>query len=172
MKKPSGRIELWSVNCNNKKTGGLFDKRKRYRKFAAHNMEMSISCDICNDIFNHTSLYQYHQGKLLLHLTLPSFGTDSEDDEIEQSNVDFDVRVDNTCNEYLKQGTSDKEIAVCQYSSYYRSCRIKDLLTLTHHTTRQIILAAFLNTYPNAHSHILIPEISKSKLTFSLAHGT
>ena len=31
---------------------------------------MSISYCICNDIFNHTSLYQYHQGKLLLHLTL------------------------------------------------------------------------------------------------------
>ena len=24
----------------------------------------------CNDIFNHTSLYQYHHGKLILHLTL------------------------------------------------------------------------------------------------------
>ncbi len=31
---------------------------------------MQISCCICNDIFNHTSLYQYHHGKLLLHLTL------------------------------------------------------------------------------------------------------
>ncbi|HHN8478232.1 helix-turn-helix transcriptional regulator [Clostridioides difficile] len=26
---------------------------------------------ICNGIFNHTSLYQYHQGKLLIHLTVP-----------------------------------------------------------------------------------------------------
>ena len=34
-------------------------------------MEMSIPCCVCNDIFNHTSLYQYHHGKLLLHLTLP-----------------------------------------------------------------------------------------------------
>lgn len=33
-------------------------------------MEMSIPCCVCNDIFNHTSLYQYHHGKLLLHLTL------------------------------------------------------------------------------------------------------
>lgn len=32
---------------------------------------MSISYRVCNDIFNHTSLYQYHHGKLLLHLTLP-----------------------------------------------------------------------------------------------------
>ena len=30
-----------------------------------------VKCRICNDIFNHTSLYQYHHGKLLLHLTLP-----------------------------------------------------------------------------------------------------
>ena len=26
---------------------------------------------ICNDIFNHTSLCEFHQGKLLLHLTIP-----------------------------------------------------------------------------------------------------
>ncbi len=26
---------------------------------------------VCNDILNHTSLYQYHQGKLLIHLTVP-----------------------------------------------------------------------------------------------------
>ena len=34
-------------------------------------MEASIPYRICNDIFNHTSLYQYHHGKLLLHLSLP-----------------------------------------------------------------------------------------------------
>lgn len=34
-------------------------------------MDMQISYCVCNDIFNHTSLYQYHHGKLLLHLTLP-----------------------------------------------------------------------------------------------------
>ena len=50
MKKPSGKIELRSVNCNNKKPGGLFDERKRNRKFAAHNMEMPISCSICTEI--------------------------------------------------------------------------------------------------------------------------
>ena len=32
---------------------------------------MQVPYRFCNDIFNHTSLYQYHQGKLLLHLTLP-----------------------------------------------------------------------------------------------------
>ena len=46
VKKPSGRIELRSANCNNKEPGGLFYERKRYRKFAAHNMEMPISCGI------------------------------------------------------------------------------------------------------------------------------
>ena len=34
-------------------------------------MEMSISYRICNDIFNHTSLCQFYQGRLLLHVTLP-----------------------------------------------------------------------------------------------------
>lgn len=32
---------------------------------------MQISHRFCKDIFNHTSLYQYHHGKLLFHLTLP-----------------------------------------------------------------------------------------------------
>lgn len=34
-------------------------------------MELQISYSICNDIFNHTSLCEFHQGKLLLHLTIP-----------------------------------------------------------------------------------------------------
>ena len=29
-----------------------------------------MSCSVCNYIFNHTSLYQPHHGKLILHLTL------------------------------------------------------------------------------------------------------
>ena len=32
---------------------------------------MQISHCICNGIFNHTSLCEFHQGKLLLHLTIP-----------------------------------------------------------------------------------------------------
>lgn len=36
-----------------------------------YKMELQLSYNVCNDIFNHTSLYQYHHGKLLLHLTLP-----------------------------------------------------------------------------------------------------
>ena len=34
-------------------------------------MEMPISCSFCNGIFNHTSLCECYQGKLLLHLTIP-----------------------------------------------------------------------------------------------------
>ena len=34
-------------------------------------MEMPVSHSICNDIFNHTSLCEFHQGKLLLRLTIP-----------------------------------------------------------------------------------------------------
>lgn len=30
-----------------------------------------VSCRICNGIFNHTSLCEFNQGKLLLHLTIP-----------------------------------------------------------------------------------------------------
>ena len=32
---------------------------------------MQISHRICNGIFNHTSLFEFYQGKLLLHLTMP-----------------------------------------------------------------------------------------------------
>lgn len=34
-------------------------------------MEMSIPCCVCNGIFNHTSLCEFYQSKLLLHLTIP-----------------------------------------------------------------------------------------------------
>ena len=34
-------------------------------------MAVSIPCSISNGIFNHTSLCEFHQGKLLLHLTIP-----------------------------------------------------------------------------------------------------
>ena len=34
-------------------------------------MEMPVSHSICNGIFNHTLLCEFHQGKLLLHLTIP-----------------------------------------------------------------------------------------------------
>ena len=33
--------------------------------------DVQVSHCICNDIFNHTSLCEFHQGKLLLHLTIP-----------------------------------------------------------------------------------------------------
>jgi len=34
-------------------------------------MELQIPHCVCNDIFNHTSLYEFYQGRLLLHLTIP-----------------------------------------------------------------------------------------------------
>ena len=34
-------------------------------------MEMSIPCSVCSSIFNHTLLCEFHQDKLLLHLTIP-----------------------------------------------------------------------------------------------------
>ena len=34
-------------------------------------MEMPIPYSFCNGIFNHTSLCEFYQGKLLLHLTIP-----------------------------------------------------------------------------------------------------
>ena len=34
-------------------------------------MELQVPCGICNGIFNHTLLCEFHQGKLLLHLTIP-----------------------------------------------------------------------------------------------------
>ena len=32
---------------------------------------MPVSYSICTDIFNHTSLCEFHQGRLLLHLAIP-----------------------------------------------------------------------------------------------------
>ena len=34
-------------------------------------MGMQVSYRVCNGIFNHTSLCEFYQGKLLLHLTIP-----------------------------------------------------------------------------------------------------
>lgn len=34
-------------------------------------MKLQIPHRICNGIFNHTALCEFHQGKLLLHLTIP-----------------------------------------------------------------------------------------------------
>ena len=34
-------------------------------------MEMPVPYCICNGVFNHTSLCEFYQGKLLLHLTMP-----------------------------------------------------------------------------------------------------
>lgn len=36
-----------------------------------HEMDVQVSHSVCNGIFNHTSLCEFHQGKLLLHLTIP-----------------------------------------------------------------------------------------------------
>lgn len=40
---------------------------KRY--ISTYKIQLQISHSIYNDVFNHTLLYQYHQGKLLIHLT-------------------------------------------------------------------------------------------------------
>lgn len=32
---------------------------------------MQVAYCFCNDVFNHTLLCQYHQGKLLIHFTVP-----------------------------------------------------------------------------------------------------
>ena len=42
------------------------------RKFTrTYEMDVQISYRLCNGIFNHTSLCEFYQGKLLLHLTIP-----------------------------------------------------------------------------------------------------
>ena len=40
------------------------------RKFSTQQMGVQVSHRICNDIFNHTSLCEFYQGRLLLHLTI------------------------------------------------------------------------------------------------------
>ena len=49
VKRPSGIMKVRSANCTNRIPGGLLNG-KRYRKFAAHNMEMPVSCSICTQI--------------------------------------------------------------------------------------------------------------------------
>ena len=36
-----------------------------------YEMDVQVSYRLCNGIFNHTSLCEFYQGKLLLHLTMP-----------------------------------------------------------------------------------------------------
>lgn len=44
---------------------------KRDKKYCTFKISLRISHSICNGIFNHTSLCEFYQGKLLLHLTIP-----------------------------------------------------------------------------------------------------
>ena len=49
----------------------MLRKKENTDKLSAHTMELQVSHSVCNGIFNHTSLCEFHQGKLLLHLTIP-----------------------------------------------------------------------------------------------------
>ena len=46
-------------------------RKKRDKKHITFKIPLSVSHRICNGIFNHTLLCEFHQGKLLLHLTIP-----------------------------------------------------------------------------------------------------
>ena len=46
-------------------------RKKRDKKHITFKIPLSVSHRICNGIFNHTSLCEFNQGKLLLHLTIP-----------------------------------------------------------------------------------------------------
>ena len=46
-------------------------RKKRDKKHITFKIPLSVSHRICNGIFNHTSLCEFYQGKLLLHLTIP-----------------------------------------------------------------------------------------------------
>ena len=45
-------------------------RKKRDKKHITFKIPLSVSHRICNGIFNHTLLCEFHQGKLLLHLTI------------------------------------------------------------------------------------------------------
>ena len=46
-------------------------RKKRDKKHITFKIPLSVSHRICNGIINHTSLCEFYQGKLLLHLTIP-----------------------------------------------------------------------------------------------------
>ena len=50
MKKPSGRMEVAVGQLQQQSPGGFFDEIKRYWKFAAYDMEVSIPYRICTQI--------------------------------------------------------------------------------------------------------------------------
>ncbi len=64
----SAKIELFRLLFNERK-GDFNGKSNKF--YGTYKMDVQVSHCICNDIFNHTSLCEFHQGKLLLHLTIP-----------------------------------------------------------------------------------------------------
>ena len=54
----------WSPEMSYGKESHVMNEWERNRR-------MQISYRICNGIFNHTSLCQFYQGRLLLHVTIP-----------------------------------------------------------------------------------------------------
>ena len=50
----------------------ISDKEKRRnRQSGTHTLELQVPHSVCNDIFNHTSLCEFYQGRLMLHMTIP-----------------------------------------------------------------------------------------------------
>ena len=58
-----------SGNCKLQNKGRSL-KNEWHEQFSAYEVELQIPHRICNGIFNHTLLCEFHQGKLLLHLTI------------------------------------------------------------------------------------------------------
>ena len=61
MKRPSGIMKVRSANCTRKTPGGLL-RWKRYSEFAAHNVEMPVSCSVCSQIPQNGNIWANQNG--------------------------------------------------------------------------------------------------------------
>lgn len=66
-------VKVWRPHYQSNRRFYAIKKRrkKRNKEHVTFKIPLSVLHRICNGIFNHTSLCEFHQGKLLLHLTIP-----------------------------------------------------------------------------------------------------
>ena len=66
-------LEWWRF-VNRIRKQRRFSQKRWHKELITQQMEMLIPYCVCNDIFNHTSLCEFYQGRLLLHFIIPFEG--------------------------------------------------------------------------------------------------